>query len=98
MAKIHQSLYKRPRLLGLEYRTVVFIVMLAIYFVLYSPMPIKWIGVLFEVLIWVVIALVNRYDTFGFEILWQYLRQQDYYPAQAKDSKFKYKYDKSGIL
>ncbi|MFN8771020.1 MAG: hypothetical protein ACK5Z5_06580 [Neisseriaceae bacterium] len=97
MAIIHKSLYKTHRLFGVTGRIALFFVLLMMAFIFYAPFWGRIIGIVSVIAIWIVIALVNRYDSFGFTILWQYLKQQNFYPAHSQDTKYKYKYDKGGI-
>ena len=97
MAKINQALIKPVRWAGLSNRVAVLFILSMLVFGGYAPGWGKLAGILSILTLWIIIWLVNRYDTFGFPLLWQYLKQQKYYPAHTPDSNYKYKYDKAGI-
>lgn len=89
MAKINKSLYKVPLVGGIEKAPAIIMVVSLCIIVLYAPLYAKIAGIVVILVLWVVLAKLNKNDPIFLNVAITYAFQQKFYYAQAMETKRK---------
>jgi hypothetical protein len=91
MAKINKSLYKIPLVGGVEKIPAIIMVVSLCIIVLYAPLYAKIAGVVVILMLWIILAKLNKDDSIFINVAITYAYQQKFYYAQAMETKRKVK-------
>jgi type IV secretory pathway TrbD component len=91
MAKINKSLYKVPLVGGIEKTPAIIMAVSLCTIMLYAPPYAKILGVVVIVVLWTILAKLNKDDPIFLNVAITYAFQEKFYYAQAMETKRKAK-------